>query len=296
MSGTLAQERASAGAAAVRWQTDTMRRMLGDELQTRRRHLEVGDDSSFLSLWQETLAWLASTDRAGFDELLHGCHGERYRAILAPCQRRYLTLLENAVAERLFALDPHEEAALAQLLDIPFARQAYERVAEAFELVDFSRCRLVVNIGCGPFPAAALLIHQRTTVPRIVAIDNDAVAVALASRVIRRLASPRLEVGHGDGTTYDFSSADVIYVANHVVPKAQVMSRIAETASSDARVLVREPCGLGLVLAERGCDPPPAPLQLLQEGADDANFHSKHVLCALGSDSTAGARLVGPTT
>jgi hypothetical protein len=272
-------------------QTDTMRRTLEDELRTRKRSLEaVGDDAAFVARWRETLAWLTRADRPGLDELLDGAEERVCREILAPLQRRYLTLQENAVAQRLFTLESRGNAALAQLLEMPFARQTYERVAEALELVDFGCCRVFVNIGCGPFPAAALLIHARTTVPRILAVDNDATAVGLASRVASRLASPRLEVAYGDGTRLDFSGADVIYVANHVVPKQRVLARIAETAPCGAMVLVREPYGLGLVLAERGCAALPPRLRIVSEGSGDANFHSMHVLCEVGSKSAPDDR------
>lgn len=147
------------------------------------------------------------------------------------------------------------------------------------ELVDFTKCDQFVNIGCGPFPAAALLIHEQTTVPRIIAIDNDRVTVDLASEVIRRLASPRLEVIPADGISYDFTSADVIYISNHVVPKAKIMTRVAETMPSSAKILIREPCGVGMLLAEQGCGPLPTPLQRLEDGVDDTNF-TRNTCCA----------------
>lgn len=262
--------------------------MMATELESRQRRLSgIVDDAAFLSQWRDTLAWLASA-RPGFEALLEGADGARYRGAFAPFQRRYLTLEENAVAARLMALSRVGEPTLARLLEVPFARKTYDRVAEALELVDFGRCRTFVNVGCGPFPAAALLIHERTDVPRIVAVDHEAVAVVLASQVIRGIAGPRLEVVEGDGATLDYGEADVIYVANHVFPKHKVVARIAATAAPHAKILVREPCGLGLMLAERGCDPLPPPLRRVVEGADDANFYSKHVLCALADGGSDG--------
>jgi SAM-dependent methyltransferase len=250
-----------------------------DELQHRASRLaSARDDNSFLSLWRETLAWLGDADHAQVSMLI-GTSGHRYQGFFAAFQRRYLTIQEKDVAERLFATDASAAPDLERLLQIPFARQAYDRVAEALVLVDFGTCQLFVNIGCGPFPAAALLVHERTNVPRIVAVDNDPTAVELCSNVVRRVASPRVEVVHADGSTYDFKEADVIYVANHVVPKGSVVQRIGETASPGTKVLVREPCGVGFVLAEQGCDLLPASLHVLSKGADDLTFHSRHVLC-----------------
>lgn len=261
-----------------------MNPMLEQDLESLKRQLDVvADDSPFQSLWQATLAWLGSADPRTFEELLESQRGERFHAIFAPFQRRHLALSEKAVAERLLEIEATGAPALAQLLDIPFARQAYERVAEALVLVDFSRCRRFVNIGCGPFPAAALLIHEQTSVPDIVAIDNDADAVSQATMVTGRLASSRLEIVRDDGRTYDFSQSDVIYIANHVFPKLQVLARIAETASCDTKVLVRDPCGLGVLLAERARGALPLRLGLVAEGAADANFHSRHLLCSLGA-------------
>jgi hypothetical protein len=265
--------------------------MLSDGLVSWKRRLEEAEDSeTFLSLWRQALAWLGSADPTALTELLNGALRDTFRGILAPFQRRYLGLEECAVAARLAEGELQGEQALSRLLEIPFARQTYERVAEALELIDFERCRRFINIGCGPFPAASLLIHERTTIPQMVAVDNDPTAIELATRMVRRLASPRLEVASSDGTSYDYQGADVIYVANHVFPKSAVLHRIAMTASPGTKVLVREPCGRGLLFAELGCASLPANLRILREGADDPNFYSKHVLCVLDAGSAAEIR------
>jgi hypothetical protein len=53
-----------------------------------------------------------------------------------------------------------------------------------------------------------------------------------------------------DGRAYDFSRAQVIFVANMVSPKAAVLSRIADTAAEGVQVVVREPYSLGRLLTE----------------------------------------------
>jgi protein-L-isoaspartate O-methyltransferase len=250
-------------------------------LDERRLALERAvDDAMFLSLWDATLKWLETESDAGtIDRLLDGNAGASYREFYAPFQRRYLALAESAVARRLSSLDEQSGSDISQVFDDQFARATYTRVAEVIDLVDFSTCHQVVNVGCGPYPAAALLIHALTSVPHVLALDNDGGAVDLAAGVIGRLGSDRITAGRADGVQFDYAAADVIYVANQVVPKKSVLRRIAATARPGTSVVVREPCGMGRLLAEEASDQGvPSGLELVRRGHADRTFHSRHVL------------------
>jgi len=113
----------------------------------------------------------------------------------------------------------------------------------------------------------------------IVALDNDGGAVDLATGVIGRLGADRITARRDDGVEFDYGRADAIYVANQVVPKESVLRRIAATARPGTSVVVREPCGMGRLLAEEASrEGVSSGLVLVRRGHADRNFHSRHVL------------------
>ena len=66
------------------------------------------------------------------------------------------------------------------------------------------------------------------------------------------LNSDRLRALQFDGTQYDYSDADVIFVANMVTPKQVVLARILDTAPHHVRIILRDPYSLGLLWAQEG--------------------------------------------
>ena len=251
---------------------------LASFLQKQRLELETAaGDEAFLTAWLGTLDSLRSLEWGDVSEF------EPFAGLFASFQRRYLGLSEGKVADRLLGLAHGGRVDPAQVFDDDFARATYDRVAEATEMVDLDSRVNLVNIGCGPFPAAALLIHRHTKRLLITAVDNEPGAVESAGGVARSCADSRLRVCLGDGVNYDYSGADVIYIANHVTPKKQVVARIAETAPTGALVFVREPHGIGLLFAEALAGPLPDRLTLIGEGSKEMTFASRHVLYEVGA-------------
>src|SRR5262249_25779573 len=141
------------------------------------------------------------------------------------------------------------DAAAGDRVRSEFGRQTYDRVAEVLRLADFDSCLRFVMVGCGPFPAAALLVRDATAVPQIIALDVDESAAATARRVVEAMGEHRIHVSCADGALYDFAGAQIVYLANQVCGKDRVLARIDETAAS-AVVVVREPYGIGRLFAE----------------------------------------------
>jgi hypothetical protein len=158
-----------------------------------------------------------------------------------------------------------------------FAGRSFRRVEDLFERVDFTGCREFVMVGCGPLPVTLLHVCDRTRTPSIVGLELDADAASLAASVCGRTGRDRIRIAVADGCAYDFGTADVVYVANLVRPKRDVVARVAETARPGTRVVVREPFAAGALLAERGLDPLHAGLALLARGPGDRRFLSREV-------------------
>ena len=129
---------------------------------------------------------------------------------------------------------------------------SYERVADMFTHVDFSNCRHFVLVGAGELPMTALHVHDRTGVAHIDCLDTRPEAVRSVKALAGWLASDRLRGLRFDGAQYDYSDADVIFVANMVRPKQVVLARILETAPDHVTIILRDPYSLGLLWAEEG--------------------------------------------
>lgn len=235
-------------------------------------------DAAFEGLWAEAWAWITGPAAAAIDALLH--EGEEWTGAFAPFQRRSLALAEAREAERLMASEWSVQGPASDRVRSDFGRRAYDRVLEVLRLADFGACRRFVMVGCGAFPAAALLVRDATEVPEIVAVDVDIRAAGIARRVIAAMREPRIRIDCGDGAAYDYAGAGIVYLANQVSMKARVLERVRDTAPRDAVVIVREPYGVGRLVAESVERRLPPPFRVGALGKANRDFFSRHVLLA----------------
>ena len=260
--------------------TDGMdRATVARSLATWRTTLEAAaSDEAFEKRWSEAWAWITGPASAAIDVLLD--EDERWAEAMAPFQRRSLALAEAREAERLMAVEWRSSGPASDRVRSDFGRHTYDRVPEVLRLADFDRCRRFVMVGCGAFPAAALLVRDATQVPEIVALDVDSRAADFARRVIAAMSEPRVRIDCGDGGSYDYRGADVVYVANQVSGKDRVLERIRDTARPDTAVIVREPYSVGRLVAESVERRLPPPFRVGAVGEGNPAFFSRHVVLA----------------
>lgn len=130
------------------------------------------------------------------------------------------------------------------------SKDAYRRLDEVFDHVNFDDCRCAVMVGCGGRPFSMFRIHDQTTVPEIIGLDIMPEAVETANRLAGKLGYLRARAELCDGCDYDYGQAQVIYVASMVSPKSAVVSRIVDTAPDGVQIILWEPCSLGRLWAE----------------------------------------------
>jgi hypothetical protein len=243
-----------------------------------RLRLAACDGDELIARWDEAWTWATTSGAASIERSLERSDGARLDGMMSAAQRRVLALLEARETERLLHAPLSPDSPVGPSIASAFGRVTYDRVGEALTLVDFRSCRRFVVVGGGPFPAAALRIRDDTRVPEIVALDVDPEAVALGRRLASHLRDGRLRVDHEDGASYDYRDADVVYVANHVTPKDAVLRRMCDTARPSVRVLLREPAGVGRLVAERASHRLPGGFAVLGVGTPNPTFLSRHVL------------------
>jgi len=158
-----------------------------------------------------------------------------------------------------------------------FAGRSYARVADLFERVDFRACREFVMVGCGPLQVTLLNVAARTRVPRLIGLDMDESSVRCAREVCERLRPSRIDIQLKHGHNYDYTGADVVYLANLVRSKVSVLAHVAEQVRPETQVIVREPFGAGALFAERGVSRQDPRLKPLADGPGDPRFLSRHV-------------------
>lgn len=126
----------------------------------------------------------------------------------------------------------------------------YNRSLDMFEHLDFSNCRCLVSVGCGRVPFTVFHVHEKTTIPEIIGLDILPEAIEAADALAARLGYGRMRTELRDGRSYDYSKAQIVYIAGMVSPKSAVLSRIIGTAPDDVEIVVREPYSLARLWLE----------------------------------------------
>jgi hypothetical protein len=188
----------------------------------------------------------------------------------------YIYRLERAEAGHLLNRTISERFRYLELAEA-FGRHNYERVRDMFDAVDFKSCRRFVLVGCGPLPMTLYHVHDRTEVVELIAIDIEDEAVGIVNETARRFGLNRISAAVASGEQYDYSQADIIYVANLVRPKRNVLERIADMAPAGAMVVLREPYSLGRLLTERGVDHLDPRLEIVKVSPPELSHFSRHV-------------------
>lgn len=155
---------------------------------------------------------------------------------------------------------------------------AYQRVRDLFEgKVDLSNRQHLIMVGSGPLPVTLIHIHERTSIPKLTAVDVDLNALGSIAKLKSILGWNRLDGQHKDGLLVDYRDADFIYIANLVSSKKAILEVIVHQVMPGTLVVVRDAVGIGKLFAESVQDSIPLGLQLIGFGDGDKQFHSHHM-------------------
>lgn len=220
--------------------------------------LNAAEDQSPPDLLNKVFRLAADIGENGADALLDA-HPDllRYSPLLTRAYHQTVIGKEIAEIERLSALDIPSPMPFKAVAGEP-TMVTYNRVGSMFDAVDFADCRRLIMVGCGRLPAAMFHVHDRTNIPEIIGLDLLPEAVAAARDLFKRLGYTRARVELSDGGSFDYAGAQIVLIANMVSPKAGVVSRIADTAPEEVRIVVRDPLSLGRLWSdsvERALDP-----------------------------------------
>ncbi|MBR7800673.1 class I SAM-dependent methyltransferase [Undibacterium fentianense] len=131
----------------------------------------------------------------------------------------------------------------------PAAMMAYDRVADIFDNLELNG-KTVVMVGCGQLPVTAIHLCEESQIKKVYALDISAQAIDVVHQLQAKFGWSNLEAQFCNGNSYDYSEADIVYIANMVRPKAEVIAQVLKTARADAEIIIREPYALGKLWAD----------------------------------------------
>ena len=198
------------------------------------------------------------------------CHAGFFSA----AQKRYLAHKERIANQLLTRILLECPSRIGDCLEDSFSRSSYQRVQDLRRLLDLSDCRRFVMVGCGAFPATMFWLSDHFPDIDCIGLDIDAETVALAAGLASRLGRSQLRFLSIDGCDFDFSGADFVFVANHVMPKRAVLEQLLRSGKQGVQVVVREPTRLGELLAESVRPDMPAGFSIAESGEDSRTFLS----------------------
>lgn len=187
----------------------------------------------------------------------------------------YIKQKEYEVAEKIIeSMDGSYD--IAQLGE--FAAVAYDRVVDMFDFDDFDNCKHLTMVGCGPFPMTVLHIISKYPSIKIDAIDIDSEAIKITRKLITKLGLESTVTLHcNNGLDHDYSGSSIIYIANLVRPKKEVLGKVWSDCEKNTLVVLRDPTASGNAFAESGLSSIGNEFIVDGFGKNDSVFHSRHV-------------------
>jgi hypothetical protein len=188
----------------------------------------------------------------------------------------YILAAEDEQAEQLLSCAKPENFAFEKTAN-QFGQQAYNRVSDIFGQLDFSNCQRFVMVGCGVLPVTMFQVLDQTGVPEIIGLDVRPEAIQTLESIVEKYDMKRVKPLLMSGDDFDFSGTDIVYVANMVSPKKQVLDRVFETAAPTVQIVMRDPYSIGRLWTERGTDSLDERFEVLGHGKPAPAYFSRDV-------------------
>jgi 16S rRNA G1207 methylase RsmC len=193
-------------------------------------------------------------------------------AFFSQCQRRYLALKERDASEEILGAANGNRYAVENMSN-QFGRDVYDRVGDLRHMLRLRKCRNIVMVGCGAFPATLIWLSNHFPETRCTGIDVDHRCVEAAAQVTKAMRIENVQFETIDGSHYDFDGVDFVYVANQVIPKKAVLRQVGRSVSV-SHVVVREPAPRGELLAEAVRYDLPSAFAIQGQGTESPTFLS----------------------
>ena len=163
----------------------------------------------------------------------------------------YVADLEVAEARRLLDMDIAAPVSYRDFAS-PASKAMFDRLDGLAARVAKPDMQRIVMVGCGWRPVTMFHLHECTDAREVIGLDVISDAVKTAAALSTKFGYGRIRIEHCDGVSFDYSGADLVYVASMVSPKTSVIDRILETAPEHVQIVSWEPVALGRLWVESG--------------------------------------------
>ncbi|MFH1455222.1 MAG: hypothetical protein ABIF22_02810 [bacterium] len=209
------------------------------------------DNNSFIAIMEDFWDFIISIDKDKIvDKLEDNSHYLEYKIFFAEKWHIYISLIERIKTESFLSNNCEVLNDSKSIL----SKEDYIGVEKELALAgdSFNGCSIAM-IGCGPFPETLMEIYKyNPTVKMAIGIDNREDVVKISNNIIKRIFPQSLNIKTivSDATHFNYSSIDVIFLANGLIGKDNILKQIYRTASVNTKVLVRNPILMGKILYE----------------------------------------------
>lgn len=205
----------------------------------------------FFDAMRNLRKYLVSIEDESLFETFH--HSKMYRfyeEFFTNINMYYLRSVESIQSISIMTKWIHNFHSFADLMDKEIIKQSFESKWRELKYLDFSDAKTLVMVWSGALPETLLYIYENYDIENIVWVDYNHEAIFMAWEMVSWLNLDKITFYQWNGTIYNYSDADIIYMPLFTFPKEEILDRIVETWKDNVQILITIPKWLWNLLFE----------------------------------------------
>lgn len=116
--------------------------------------------------------------------------------------------------------------------------------------LDFNGKKFLM-VGCGPFPETLCFVSNHYKVSEIYGMDSNLEAIKNAEKILQIISlHNNMKLIHLEAQNFDFSRIDIVFMANGLRNKSDILDQVYKTSHNNIEVITRNPINLAGLLYE----------------------------------------------
>jgi len=114
-----------------------------------------------------------------------------------------------------------------------------ELISLEVEFADISNKDKILHIGCGPLPATAIILAEKTNA-NITAIDKNPRSVKQANKcVTKQIKTNKINILLSDALNFSYKNYNVIIISQGIKPCKKILENISKNIKNETRLIYR---------------------------------------------------------
>ncbi|MDQ7008852.1 MAG: hypothetical protein Q9M94_01005, partial [Candidatus Gracilibacteria bacterium] len=143
-----------------------------------------------------------------FEIFYHSKYYKFYKDFFTDINEYYIRSLESMQAISVMTQGIHNFESVSEFLNSDFLKEGFERKSKEFAVIDSSKVKNIVFVGCGPFPETMLYVYENFNVDKILGLDYNHEAIYMAGEMMNGLGYTNISFKQIDAVDFDYSDAD----------------------------------------------------------------------------------------